>query len=250
MKSYYCMPSVSPYYVPPPYEYKDNHEISIVFRTSPDTMQGLLPPRLTPNPDNLAFVYVSEFHVVSPFSVNYREAGLGIPTFFKQKAGNYFVYLYLDFTAGVVAGREIWGFPKKDADISITTTNGFYNVSVIKDSVEIIHASVNATSQVKPIPYQPDLPGFNLKIIPSVRKNHPPDIMQLTSATISTTTKELYTGDATLSFSSIATDKLSDIPILGIISGQRSVNDMVLDCGDVLVDYLVEEKSVFGKSNG
>jgi acetoacetate decarboxylase len=237
----YCMPSIAPYYTPPPYEYQDNQEISIVFRTAPAALQALLPPRLIPNPDALAFVYVSEFHVVSPGPGMYMEAGLGIPTFFEQTAGNYFVYLYLDSTLGVVAGREIWGFPKKDADISITAANGFYNASVIQDGMEIIHASVNATSQVKPITYQPDLSGFNLKIIPSVRKNHSSDIMQLTSATISTTTKELYTGEATLSFSSIATNKLADIPILGIISGQRSITDMVLDCGDVLYDYLLEE---------
>lgn len=241
MKSNYCMPLGAPYYVAPPYEYQDNHEISVVFRTTQGALQALLPPGLIPNPDALAFVYISEFNVISPPSGKYMEAGLGIPTIFEQKAGNYFIYLWLDNTLGVVAGREIWGFPKIDADISITAANGVYNASVIKDGVEIIHASVNATSHVKPIPYQPDLPGFNLKIIPSVRKNHPPDIMQLTSATISTTTKELYIGEATLSFSSLATNKLADIPILGIISGQRSITDMVLDCGDVLFDYLLEE---------
>jgi acetoacetate decarboxylase len=242
MKFDYCMPSVAPYYTPPPYEYQDNQEISIVFRTAPGALQALLPPRLTPNPDALAFVYVSEFHVVSPDPGMYMEAGLGIPTFFEQTAGNYFVYLYLDSTIGVVAGREIWGFPKKDADISISMENGIYHARVMRLGVELIHASVNATNQVKPISAQPDLPGFNLKIIPSVRKSHPPDVLQLTSTTLSSTTKELYTGEATLSFSSVANDKLADIPILEIISGQRAITDMVLDCGDVLVDYLFDEQ--------
>jgi acetoacetate decarboxylase len=241
MKFGYCMPSVSPYYVPPPYEYKDNNTITILFRSTADALQELLPSPLVPNPDSLAFVYVGEFHVVSPFELKYKEAGLGIPVLFEEKPANFMVIIYLDQVGAIVTGREIWGWPKKDAEIIYSVKNGVYQASVIGDGLEIIHALVNASEQVKPIPPGADIPALNLKIIPSVKKNQPPDVLQLTSANISSTTKTLFRGEASLTFASSSNDKVGNIPVLGMISGEQSVVDMSLDCGDVLVDYLREK---------
>ena len=49
-------------------------------------------------------------------------------------------------------------------------------------------------------------------------------------------------GEATLSFASSANDPLGDMPILEIVSGAQSIGDMILDCGDVLVDYLANNQ--------
>lgn len=244
MKFGYSMPSVSSFYLPPPYEYKDNNRINIVFRTTPEALQELLPPPLVPNPNNLAFVYAGEFNVVSPGEVKYKEAGIGIPVLFEGRAGNYFVYLYLDLAVAIVTGREIWGWPKKDAEISYGIENGIYRANVKREGIEIIRASVHATEPVKPIPPQADVPSLNLKIIPSVKKNQPPDVLQLTSAGGSSTIKDLYRGEAALTFASSSNDKLGNMPVLEIISGEQSIEDLRLDCGDVLIDYLSENQSI------
>jgi acetoacetate decarboxylase len=241
MKFGYCMPSVSPAYPPPPYEYKDSNGINIVFKTTPDILHELLPPPLTPNPHDLAFFYASEFNVVSPITVRYKEAGIGIPALFAGRPANYFVYLYLDLTAGIVSGREIWGWPKKDAEISYLSDGRLYRASVKRGGIEIIRASVNASQAISPIPPQDDFPSLNLKIIPSVITNHPPDVLQLTSAGISSVRKELFRGEAKLEFASSASDLLGNIPVLAVVSGEQSIDDMRLDCGEVLVDYLKEE---------
>ncbi len=240
MKFGYSMPSVSSLYLQPPYAYKDNNGINIIFRTTPEVLLGLLPPRLSPNPHNLAFFYAGEFNVVSPVEVKYKEAGLGIPVLFEGRPGNYYVFLYLDYAAGIVVGREIWGWPKKDAEIAYNVENGIYRASVKREGKEIIRASVNASELVTPIPPQDNNPSFNLKIIPSVMKNHAPDVLQLTSAGGSSTLKELSRGEAKLAFASSATDPLGEIPVLEIVNGEQSVKDMSLDCGEVLVDYLEE----------
>lgn len=242
MKFGYDIPSISPFYLPPPYEYEDNNGINIVFRTKHDVLQELLPPPLVPNPDNLAFVYAGEFNVARPARVNYKEVGIGIPVSFEGKVGNYFVYLYLDLAVAIATGREIWGWPKKDAEISYVNENGVYQVSVKREGVEIINAAVNASERVEPIPPQVDVPALNLKIIPSVKKSQPPDVLQLTSANTSSTKKELFRGEAVLTFASSSNDLLGNIPVLEIIRGEQSIEDMSLDCGDVLVDYLVEKQ--------
>jgi acetoacetate decarboxylase len=239
MKFGYSMPSASPLYPEPPFFYKDNKVIIFLFITSREVLQELVPPPLLLNPDNLAFIYVGVFNI--PQKVIYKEAGIGIPAFFGDKFGSYLVYLYLDSAYAIIPGREIWGWPKKDAEITFTEEQGIFHASVIRDGVTLIRASVEASERVVPIPDSPNNPSFNLKLIPSVKKNHPPDILQLTSATIISRAKELYRGKATLALNSTASDPLGKIPVLEIISGEHSIEDMSLDCGDVLYDYLEED---------
>jgi acetoacetate decarboxylase len=242
MKFGYSMPSASPLYLEPPYYYKSNRAITIVFKTSPEILQELVPSPLLPNPDNLAFIYVGEFNVEAPLKGKYKEAGIGIPVVFKEKFGNYFVSLYLDSAHAIVGGREIWGWPKKDAEITFTAEQGRFQASVSREGTALITASVNATEQVKPIPIQPDIPAFNLKIVPSVKRNHSPDVLQLTSAISVSVKKELARGSARLSLASSPSDQLGKIPVLEIISGEQSIEDLSLDCGEVLFDYLRENQ--------
>lgn len=242
MKFGYSMPSASPLYPEPPYIYKGNRVISIVFKTTSEILQELIPSPLRPNLDNLAFIYVGEFNVDSPLKGNYKEAGIGIPVMFRETLGNYFISLYLDTASAIAGGREIWGWPKKDAEITFTAEQGMFHASVSRENVTLIDASVNAIEQVKPIHSQPNIPAFNLKIIPSVKKNHPPEVLQLTSAIVISEKKELSRGEATLSFASSPSDQMGRISVLEIISGEHYIEDMSLDCGDVLFDYKAERQ--------
>lgn len=242
MKFRYCMPASAPLYPQPPYHFKDNNSISIVFKTNPEVLKELLPPRLLPNPDSFAFFYVGELKVVSPVKGTYKEAGIGIPVLFDGMPGNYYVYLYLDTAMAIIPGREIWGWPKKDAEIDYHADQDVFSASVKREGVEIIRATVKASEQVNPIPDQTDVPAFNLKIIPSVRKNHLPDVYQLTSTETTSMKKEVWRGQATLSFMSSPNDPFASIPILEIISGEQIIDDLSLGYGDVLLDYLAEDQ--------
>jgi acetoacetate decarboxylase len=242
MKFAYSMPNAASLYPPPPYYYKDNIGINIAFRTAPEVLQAFVPSPLIPNPGNLAFLYVGDFNVDKPVRLKYREAGIGVPVLLNGKPGGYFVYLYLDRAQAIVPGREIWGWPKKDAEIQFLADGTRFQASVTREGVEIISASVDATEPVLPIPAPVEMPSFNLKIIPSVQRNHPPDVLQLTSATGTSARKALFRGDATLSLASSPNDPLGDIPVLEIVSAEQYVEDMSLDCGEVLVDYLAEGK--------
>jgi acetoacetate decarboxylase len=240
MKFGYSMPSASPLYPEPPFQYENNRVINILFRSAPEILRDLLPAPLLPNPDNLAFIYAGVFNV--PQKAVYKEAGIGIPAFFGETFGNYLVYLYLDPPLAIMPGREIWGFPKKDAEITFKGQPGTANASVIRGGVTILSASVSASERIEPIPSQSNNPSFNLKLIPSVKKDHPPDVLQLTSTTVISRKKELYRGKGSLAFNSASSDPLGSIPVLEIISGELSTEDASLDYGDVLFDYLAENR--------
>jgi acetoacetate decarboxylase len=229
-----------PYFVAPPFELKDTTGMLILFKTAPDVLQALVPHPLVPNPDDLVVFYVGCFNVVAPVETSYHEAGIGVPVSFGESPGQFAAYLYLDQVMPIVAGREIWGFPKKDADITYVKEGDKISARVVQDGITLIDATLQLSERVDPIPSQPGLPWYNLKLIPSVKENAPPDVMQLTSVLIESRPKELHRGQATLELASSPSDPLGDIPVLAVLSGDYVVRDSVLGHGDVVFDYLAE----------
>jgi acetoacetate decarboxylase len=242
MKLGYSMPGVAPLYEAPPYKYQGNRSINILFKTTPETLRALVPTPLVANPDSLLFIYIAQFNVVAPIPFSYMEAGIGVPATFSDTAGQYAVYLYLDKAGAIAPGREIYGWPKKDAEIFFTEENEVISAQVAREGVMLVEAMLHRSAQIDPVPAQPGAPWFNLKLIPSVKKNAPPDVMQLTSTLMESETKELYAGSATLMLGSSVADRLGDIPILEILEGRYTVDDFTLGYGDVIYDYLTESK--------
>lgn len=245
IKKAYTMPDTAPLYSPPPVQFRDNKIISILFKTTSEILHKLVPEPLVPNPGNLMFIYVGELNIQDPSGgiYSYLEAGIGVPVAFSKTSGNYAVYLYLDKALPIVGGREIWGWPKKDAQISFKVEDGKISAKIVRFGASLISVTSTLLNKIDPIPSQPELPWFNLKIIPSVEKNSPPDVMQLTSARNSESkTKELYNCKASLEFGSSPMDPLGTIEIVEILGAQYKVTDFVMNYGEVLHDYLAEGK--------
>lgn len=245
IKKAYTMPSAAPLYSPPPVQFRDNKIISVLFKTTPEVLNELVPEPLVPNPGNLMFIYVGELNIENPIAgkYSYLEAGIGVPVTFSKKSGNFAIYLYLDKALPIVGGREIWGWPKKDAQISFEVKDGEINAKLERFGATIITLTSSVVQKIDPKFSRPELPWFNLKIIPSVKKDSPPDVMQLTSAmNTDSKTKELYNYKASVKFGSSPMDPLEDIEIVQILGAQYSVSDFVMNYGEVLHDYLAEAK--------
>ena len=239
----FISPQFAPFYQPPPKRFQDCRVMSVLFRTTPETLQALVPAPLVPNPSSLMYAYIGYMNVVTPLPYDYLEAGIGVPVFLKDTPGNYYVCLYLDKAAAISAGREIYGFPKKDAEITFMEEKEGITARVVQQGVSLIEASFQRTEIVDPIPKEESTPTFNLKLIPSVKKDAPPDVMQLTSLLFEDSeTKELQKGTSTLKFGSSDADPLGDIPIVEVLGGSYSVGDFTLGFGDVIFDYLHESK--------
>ena len=236
----YSMPARHPLYVAPPYYLRDNTGIIILFKTTPEVLRELVPDPLVPNPDNLALVYIGRYNVEAPIRISYHEAGIGVPVSFREALGQYAVCLYLDEVMPIVAGREIWGFPKKEADITFVKERGKVSARVARGGNVLVDATVRLSERIDPLPSRPRKPWFCLKIVPSVKQNAPPDVMQLTSILPDSRPKELRRGQATLELGSSPSDPLGEIPILETLGGEYAVSDSVLGYGDVVFDYLAD----------
>jgi len=242
----YSMPNPFPLYSAPPFQFRDNRIIVIIFKSTPDIVRELVPEPLLPNPDNLVFIYIGSLNFENPpfGRFNYLEAGIGVPAFFSKTKtlGNYAVCLYLNKALPIVPGREIWGWPKKDAEITFTEKDGEISGRVERFGTVLLKVSGTRQKKLEPGAGQPQMPWLLQKIIPSARKNAPPEVWQLiSSVNVDNLTKEFWDCTAKLEFATGPQDPLGNIKILEIVSAQFSVGDFAMDYGEVVHDYLARK---------
>lgn len=235
----YSIPRTAPLYGSPPYEYRDSWILNILFKTTSEVTRELVPEPLVPNSDNLMAIFVCR-HKASGFGV-YNEVMLFVPSIFEEMSGNYVAYLYMDNDAGIAAGREIYGWPKKEARITIVEKGEVLLATVERGGIELVRAAMELAELGKPEDFQFSEPWFNFKLIPSVKMDTPPEVMQLTSTTEENLkVKRVYTGRATLEFGTSPVDPLHKIPIREVQGGVYMNADFALAYGDIIYDYLAE----------
>jgi len=240
------MPIISPEIgVPPPYRYKDTQATNIVFTTDPQVLEKLVPAPLKPNPEQPLVLYIGYFQFAD-FDLPYHEAGLLVPVIRDAKPAGYFaVVLYLDQPNPIVGGREIYGWPKKEAEqIVYKEENGKITAEVTRYGKQIIKVSFEAQQKIDPIPPRAKDTYFLLKLIPSIKKDALPDVLKLTSMVIDPDViKELRVGKGTLEFGDSPSDPfLAKIPVKEVVYSETIVHDLTLGYGDVVVDYLASRQ--------
>ncbi len=232
-------------YGTPPYKFEGSRLISITFRTSPAIVQAIVPKPLLANQKGIMSIVIGEQKIVDPMRLSYHEAIILVPVSYAGAEGNYLPVLYLDKDVPIIAGREIYGYSKFEAEIHLKEDDTRIHATVTRDGTTLIDAILSRVEPAAPNPMSPSTPTFNLKLIPSVAKDGPPDVMQLTSTTIGKrVVRDFRTGKATLTFGSTPSDPLGAIPVLEIISGSYSERDFVLDYGRVVYDYLTAGKGI------
>jgi acetoacetate decarboxylase len=241
----YSMPLVGPAYGAPPRTYHDSQLVTITFKTTQAALQKLVPNPMVPNPDNLVSVYFGHFktpdYTNGEFTFkgeSYLETGFVAPVSLAKQAGGYSLFLYLNKSGPAISGREIWGFPKKEADIAMSEEQGKITFTVTRLGTTLMKATFVRGERVEPVPNRPPRIRYNLKYIPSVKKDAPPDVMQITSYLQENKVKELQKGTATLELGSTSVDPLGQLPVLEIVRAEYMVVDGTVDYGDVVYDYL------------
>jgi len=235
--------STTPPYAMPPLIYANNQMLSVTFKTPPNVLRALVPEPLVVNADNLMTIYIGKLNIIDPEPISYYEAGILIPVSYEETKGSYMPILYLDKALPITIGREIWGFPKFQADLSLEVESGIVYASVMKEETKLIDATLH---MAEPVPSNTSPPGsiFVLKSIPSAKGSSMYDVKQLTTAIIRDgVSSEVYPGEVTLHLGSTALNPLEMIPVLEIVSGVYTIGGFVLDYGEVVYDYLAEEKT-------
>lgn len=181
----HVIPQNSPLYTPLPHNYKNIHWCSVICRSKRNLLERFVQePLELPSDERLLFeVFVSHYKESEVGS--YHEAGIIVPVNYKNINASHFSNLYLDSDAGIAAGREIIGFPKKYAGVYYNESENIVTGSVVRKEKPIfsIYGDFKKPVQVDRLPVAPRLqvryipkadgPGSDLHQVVATR--WPPD---------------------------------------------------------------------------
>ena len=242
VESAFAMPAHSPSYPPGPYRFVDREFLIITYETDMEALRKQVPEPLE-IPEALVKFEFIKMPDSSGFG-SYTEAGQVVPVIFKGQKGQYVLSMFLDDEAPIVAGREIWGFPKKLAypslgvdPVSKDTLVGrlkYGSVEVAVGTMGFKYAPVDGQAIKKSLE---DVPNYLLKIIPG------PDgstvVRQLVQYNLrDVTVKGAWTGPAALQLFHHALAPVASLPVKRIVSCVHFTSDLTLPYGKVVHDYL------------
>ena len=237
-KRAFAMPLTSPSYPPGPYRFIDREYMIITYRTDPEAIAAVLPePLVAPEP------LVKYEFIRMPDSTgfgNYTESGQVIPVTYKGKPGGFVHSMYLNDDAPIAGGREIWGFPKKLAEPSLTAVKdvllGTLDYGSVRVSTGTMGYKYKVLDPAKVLAAMRE-PSYLLKIIPHV--DCTPRICELVTYSLEdVTVKGAWEAPAALELFEHALAPVARLPVREVVSGVQIVADLTLGLGKVVHDYL------------
>jgi acetoacetate decarboxylase len=229
----YSMPPDAPAFQAPPYHYRNAQAISIKFETDPDSALDVLPAPLEliePAAANLSF-YWYPFTTFGP----YHEAILRLYARHEGKPLTYVAQIFVDTEPPMLAGREVWGYPKKLARVGFD-----HDRDMVVGWLERPERVRLATAIMRPEqpagPLASNGPTTGLRIIPSAQLGeNRPALAELVAADTQHTIREAWEGPGSISFPDYsALDPVNRFPIKRIIKAVYMKYDILLPAGRVI----------------
>ena len=236
LKRGYSTPVLTPTYPPPPYHYVNARVFLALFNPPEDSVQDLLPKPMRPSQMPLAGLLFAEQPCQE--AGTFMESGLLVQCLFdnpetgEEEVGVHFAYNYVDTDVALASGREIWGYPRKMADISLKMKGNTVLGTTVRDNTTILKATCKLEDEGEWIDSGPNV---NIKMIPSVTgKGY--DTAVLTAANLEYTIKNGRSGEVEVEFQSGPRDDL------GPVKMENPMIGLYFDC-----DILVPEGKVVAK---
>ncbi|MHA1963227.1 MAG: acetoacetate decarboxylase family protein [Candidatus Thorarchaeota archaeon] len=128
------------------YELAETKIVTVMFITTRDAVERVLPPPLEPGDTLGASAYVAEFNRPN-FCPPYNEAAVFVPCKYEGEAGSYCLAMPVDNDIAMIGGREIYGYPKKIADsISVTRKDNDVHGVCIRRGIPIVEIKGTLTA--------------------------------------------------------------------------------------------------------
>jgi len=231
------MPVDAPYYQSPPFYYRDARALTVAYETDPEAAAAILPQGI-----ELAAPVTARLMVVHyPFSTfgPYHEAILGVECLWQGAPRFYVAHIAVTTVPPLVAGREIWGYPKKLAHIELEQEGEFLRGTVERPAgVRLVTVAARLE---RPLSTGAGGGGgtLSLRVIPSAEEGMPPSLAQLIEVrTMDTQTHEAWSGSATLHYDTpSALDPWHCLPVRKVLGAAYTRYDFVLPHGRIVHTY-------------
>ena len=179
----YSMPHQCGLFPPPPYQYPQMRAIISLFQTPLEIKKKYIPPDFKPlRTSDVLFITEYADTTIGP----YNESLIMLTCRHKQKMGLFVLNIYVTTDDALCAGREIWGYPKKIADINLSALKDKkVQGSLTRRGVKFLDMEIEVSDEPPKLDPKATLeslmPLYNLKIIPDIADNMKPVLRQKTA---------------------------------------------------------------------
>lgn len=232
----FSMPVDAPLYSRPPIHYRDVEAISFTYETDEEAVLDILPGGLeiaSPAMATLLFIRYP-FSTLGP----YMESILSISCLWQGSPRSYIAHIVLDTDAPLAAGREVWGFPKKLAHITLGKEGDLVIGTMERPrGHRICSGVVRPEKPVEPGGAEP-VPALALRVVPSPEEGAEPSLMELVEVPPGGSTREAWIGPGFAEFHSTSTiDPWHRVSIKRMVTAAYRRYDQVLHYGKIIKRY-------------
>jgi acetoacetate decarboxylase len=170
-------PEFSPPYPPLPHHFNDNHQFHILCQAPRGAINRAMPRPLKQNGDKDLFVLQMGW---SPDceGFNVHEIQINAPIKWNDNTGSTTLIEYIDSDMGLIAGREIWGWAKKMAEIVWTQTSTGWTVTCNKQKdqhgIPLMKIEYTISASTPEAEWPVMLPTYLVKRVPNASLSVPP----------------------------------------------------------------------------
>jgi len=170
-------PEFSPPYPPLPHHFNNNHGLQILCRAPKGTIKRVLPRPLEQKGNDDLFVLQMGW---SPDceGFNVHEIQINVPVKWRESVGSTTLIEYIDSDMGLIAGREIWGWPKKMSEIVWTQTATGWTIDCRKQkdqgSIPLMRIEYKISNATPTVEWPVMRPTYLVKRIPNASLSVPP----------------------------------------------------------------------------
>ena len=222
------MPRHAPLYPPPPYTYSGAEAVIVRYETDRVAAESLLPAGLELQANALVVVIVVDY-ADSTFGP-YREAIQGIECLWRDERRTAVVAMALTSDAGCAAGREIWGFPKKMAAVTLEREDGRLRGTAVRQGELLVSASVVPTEALGGSNEVRVARTVTERLVPSPEEGAPLSLSELVESVEESTTRNMWRGTGELELGA----EWAALPVVRVDQGFHRTYDARTPHGRVL----------------
>src|SRR5262249_45841891 len=195
----YSMPTDAAAYQGPPFYYRGSRSIAVAFETDAEAALEALPAQLSVSEPATAVLSFYEYRWTT-FGA-YNEAILSLLVEHRGRPMTYIMHIAVTSEPPMLAGREIWGFPKKLAQIEFKTERDMiYGTLERPAGIRLASAVVRPERPADNGHSGAARPPVSLRLIPSAEENRRPLCAELVETFTEVSIHEAWTGSGSVAF--------------------------------------------------
>ena len=226
-------------------QFFDAEILTVYFETKPEVVKQLLPPPLNPGPMPVAGVFVANYPKTN-FGVTYSESALFLQATFDGEEGAYCLAMPVTDDMALILGREVFGYPKKLANISLerkgqevkgwTERRGTRFLEVRAKLTGTFNDEAAQKIMLENMGTELDIVVYNFKYFPSPEGTGFDYNPRLVKEVVQIRPTSLQMGEAELVLQSSDHDPWADVEVVRVLGAVYTVGNNTMLPGSVVAE--------------